>query len=426
MAQAPGTQDLTHPTTGSQLPRPAMGFVGLTTASGSRHSIELRPLLWRRLRGICLILLALLVFMDVRTVAIQSLAMRISGTGQLILVSATLFIGLCSVVLYRDRGLSTQRLRQVELAIFAGTLLVISFMTVIWLGRGAAVPSLLNPALAAQLKDRFWILTPENGVYVPAGYQALQGFIVLRWCCFAVLYGVTIPNTWRRCALMMSVIIFFAIASILAAAWQVPALWRQAGLLLTQAVPLLGAFAAIGLYGCHKLSDLQHQVLAAKQVGQYHLMRRLGGGGMGEVYLARHRMLRRPCAVKLIRPDRAASSAIVARFEREVQAMARLTHPNTVEIYDYGRTDDGMFYYVMEFLPGTSLETLVRRTGPLPPSRAIFLLQQICRALQEAHAAGLIHRDIKPGEVAQCRSRRRARHSGRLRMGCGQPAEVPA
>jgi len=120
---------------------------------------------------------------------------------------------------------------------------------------------------------------------------------------------------------------------------------------------------------------------------------------MGEVYLAEHRMLKRPCAVKLIRREQAGDPHALARFEREVQATARLSHWNTVEIYDYGRTEDGTFFYVMEYLPGLSLEDLLDRHGPLPAERVVHLLRQTCQGLREAHAVGLIHRDIKPGNI---------------------------
>jgi serine/threonine-protein kinase len=124
---------------------------------------------------------------------------------------------------------------------------------------------------------------------------------------------------------------------------------------------------------------------------------------MGEVYLAEHQLLKRPCAVKLIRTDGAADPNALERFEREVRLTATLSHPNTVEIYDYGRAQDGTYYYVMEYLPGLNLAELVERYGPLPPSRAVYLLRQVCGALREAHAAGLIHRDIKPSNIIAAR-----------------------
>src|SRR5262249_54069316 len=138
------------------------------------------------------------------------------------------------------------------------------------------------------------------------------------------------------------------------------------------------------------------------QLGQYRLRRKLGSGGMGEVYLAEHLLLRRPCAVKLIRPDQAGDPNNLRRFESEVRAMATLTHWNTVEIFDYGHAEDGTFYYVMEYLPGKTLEALVEKHGALPPGRAVHFLRQVCRALREAHGIGLLHRDIKPSNVLAC------------------------
>ena len=124
---------------------------------------------------------------------------------------------------------------------------------------------------------------------------------------------------------------------------------------------------------------------------------------MGEVYLAQHQLLKRPCAVKFVRPELAAHPATAARFAREIQAVTGLTHVNTVRVYDYGRADDGSFYYVMEYLDGPTLDRLVRDHGPLPPGRLIYLLRQVCGALAEAHAAGLVHRDLKPGNVIVAR-----------------------
>jgi len=143
---------------------------------------------------------------------------------------------------------------------------------------------------------------------------------------------------------------------------------------------------------------LRAQVREAKRLGQYQLEARLASGGMGEIYRARHALLRRPTAVKLIRPDRVGERT-VARFEREAQRTAALTHPNTVTVYDYGRTEDGVFYYAMELLDGADLQTVIEETGPMPAGRACRILAQVAGALDEAHRAGLIHRDVKPGNV---------------------------
>jgi hypothetical protein len=172
------------------------------------------------------------------------------------------------------------------------------------------------------------------------------------------------------------------------------AFWSLFALLTAAAVALFFS----GLLVARLRKRVSAAALAVQRLGRYTLDGKIGEGGMGVVYRARHAMLRRPTAVKLLRPEKTNEKSI-ARFEREVQLTSQLTHPNTITIYDYGRTSQGIFYYAMEYLDGIDLQTLLNRHGPQPDGRVIRVLSQICRSLVEAHGIGLIHRDIKPSNI---------------------------
>jgi serine/threonine-protein kinase len=161
--------------------------------------------------------------------------------------------------------------------------------------------------------------------------------------------------------------------------------------------------------GARVVYALGTEVSRARELGSYHLVERLGQGGMGEVWRAKHRMLARPAAIKLVRSSHTGDARSVAsedarrRFEVEAQAIASLRSPHTIELFDFGVADDGTFYYAMELLEGFDADALVRRTGPVPAERAIHVLQQVCHSLSEAHSRGLVHRDIKPANIFLCR-----------------------
>jgi serine/threonine-protein kinase len=219
------------------------------------------------------------------------------------------------------------------------------------------------------------------------------------WIALLFTYAMFIPNSWRRAARVMLPAALAPVLISIAAGWQRENLPDNFWELLSGLTLMLLIVTAIAIYGTHVINALRIQAFEATQLGQYRLRELLGSGGMGDVWLAEHQLLKRPCAIKLIDAGRAADPRAQTRFEREVRATAQLSHWNIVEIYDYGRTDDGTFYYVMEYLPGLTLAEIVESHGPMPPARAINLLRQACSGLHLAHSAGLIHRDIKPGNI---------------------------
>jgi serine/threonine-protein kinase len=256
-------------------------------------------------------------------------------------------------------------------------------------------------ALVFGLPAAFFVMVQ----YLAVTECAKMGFLpspVGSWLLLIFTYALLIPHRWTRAAWAIGAM---AVAPVALTIWlfATDSVCREAHNAGIQYVTndalsmLVGAVVAI--VGVRTMRDLSYKAFEARQLGQYYLRELIGSGGMGEVYLAEHQLMRRPCAIKLIQPDRAGDPRAMARFEREVQTIAQLSHWNSVDIYDYGRTDDGTFYYVMEYLPGLNLQQLVDQYGPLPPERAIYLLRQTCDALSEAHQLGLVHRDIKPANL---------------------------
>ncbi len=164
---------------------------------------------------------------------------------------------------------------------------------------------------------------------------------------------------------------------------------------------LLVGVAGLVVSSTFIIQRLQKRIAQIKKLGPYTLEEKIGEGGMGKVYKATHAILKRPTAVKFLKPE-AVTPETIARFEREVQLTSQLTHPNTIEVYDYGHTPEGIFYYAMEYLPGLNLAQLIEMEGSIPVGRVIHILKHICFSLEEAHAIGLVHRDIKPLNVILC------------------------
>lgn len=217
--------------------------------------------------------------------------------------------------------------------------------------------------------------------------------------CVLVARGITLAEPWRRGAVRVGVVALVYPLTMTALALAGPLRHQlsdpRALAIFAQNTIWIVSTAGLLVIGGHIVWSLRRQVSEARKVGRYKLEKVIGSGAMGEVWLARHRALKQAVAVKVLKPGRSAQTT-VARFEREVRAMTLLRHPNTVRVFDYGRTADGLWYYVMELLEGETLSALVKREGPMAPARAVAVVEQAARALGEAHAAGVVHRDLKP------------------------------
>jgi eukaryotic-like serine/threonine-protein kinase len=220
-----------------------------------------------------------------------------------------------------------------------------------------------------------------------------------------VLRSILLPSTAVRtlaiglAGCVNALAIFFL--SALHPAWPVHQIVEASWSLPSQLISLtlwLLALVGTATLASRTIYHLERDVRVARRFGQYVLGDKLGEGGMGVVYRATHAMLRRDAALKLLLPERVDAETL-ARFEREVMETARLRHPNTIVVFDYGRTPEGQFYYAMEYLDGVTLDQLVKHDGPLPPGRVAHLLAQVCGSLDEAHCMGLVHRDIKPQNI---------------------------
>ncbi len=283
-------------------------------------------------------------------------------------------------ILYSSACLSMRALRTLEGVVFSSLafLLGIKYSTVIW---NAA--ALGNEAIA---------LTNINHL----------GFAFFA---MIVVYGLFIPNTWKRTFVVVLSLAMFPIMSFAFIYSHYEIVRHTETWSLTLFFVFFGM--VISVYGSHIMHTLRQEAKKAREIGQYRLKEKIGSGGMGEVWKAQHRMLVRPAAIKLIRQeviqkeDDSAQTAL-RRFEREAKATSRLQCPHTIQIYDFGQTQDNSFYYVMEYLEGLDLDTLVAKFGPISPARTVHLLKQVCLSLAEAHFRGMVHRDIKPANIYTC------------------------
>jgi serine/threonine-protein kinase len=239
-------------------------------------------------------------------------------------------------------------------------------------------------------------------VHTVPGEFAIYAFPLLIAVIVLVLRAALVPSPPRRTlGVAIATLLPVLIATYLLTERAVPPPFFPPAVMTIGVAAWSVALAASTALVSRVIYGLERQIERARRLGQYELRDLIGEGGMGAVYHAQHALLRRPTALKLLLPERAGPENI-QRFEREVQLTARLTHPNTIAIYDYGRTPDGIFYYAMEYLDGLSLEQLVTRFGAQPQARVIHLLLQAAGALQEAHSLGLIHRDVKPANILLC------------------------
>ena len=275
--------------------------------------------------------------------------------------------------------------------------------------RRLSPPGAMDLGLAFEIVSSYVIAAAEFAD--TAALETHSGFLGLSWVAvWVVLFTVVVPTAPRRALVAaLASVSSVPVVVVLALTLGAPSLRLNPLLMFLGFVFPYLLIVGMAYVGARVVYRLGTELKRAQELGSYRLEKKLGEGGMGVVWRARHRMLARPAAVKLIRPTfggngRTGVSAEAARrFQREAQVIARLRSPHTVELFDFGVAADGAFYYAMELLDGLDADSLVRRFGPTPPERAIHVLRQVCHSLSEAQACGLVHRDIKPANIFLCR-----------------------
>ncbi|MGB0759151.1 MAG: serine/threonine-protein kinase [Rubripirellula sp.] len=288
-----------------------------------------------------------------------------------------------AIILYRKHNLSLRQIRIAELLVMANVGL-----------------------LAVDLDIRMTFNVVEADKPNMSGMLAsINNWNYVTWSLIIFIYGVFMPNRWQRaaCVLLPMAAAPYLVTELTAYLVQEEYEKNIRELMYSDLLgrplspPLIAA--CISIFAAHTIHGARTSAFQARRLAQYRLIDLIGEGGMGRVYKAEHLLLKRSCAIKLIQPDKNADARALRRFEREVRATAQLTHPHTVQVYDYGQTNEGIFFFAMELLPGMNLGELIKKTGPLPPDRSVHFLIQVSDALREAHEVGLIHRDIKPGNI---------------------------
>jgi serine/threonine-protein kinase len=355
------------------------GNVELVAGAAQTIRSETSSLLHSRLRTVSFVMLVIFSMILVWSLVNAASLNQEFGIIAAVNVARIAALGVILAVLWARSHATNRLLRGIEYALFGS--LVLSWMVV-------AYQSLVSDAEGRELSE----LLLENQLQIFALFV------------YIILHGIFIPHRWTGTARVVGTMALAPVVTLALVKVAHPELMERLAPIFSERMVstyllILGIGVFLATYSSAMFDRMRTRVHEAKKFGQYQLIRKIGAGGMGEVHLAEHALLKRPCALKLIRTDASGDPTALARFEREVQTTARLTHPNTIEIFDYGHTDDGTFYYVMEYLPGMSAAELVEQHGPLPPGRVIYLLRQACSGLAEAHAEGLIHRDLKPANL---------------------------
>jgi serine/threonine-protein kinase len=325
---------------------------------------------------------------------------RLERLSALMFWSFVVFLGGLALMYWRYPAIAPAQ-NHIIFSASIGGLLLLGGIWRLWLARG--------PRSLASLHQIDVLYAIGTGLlFGLGGYLSTDlppaPFSTFLYACLTVLSrAIVVPSTPKRTLVMASLTLAPFVLAAIAIALDTPGLplGMPPVALISSVLVIAASTAALAATGSSTTYNLQRRAHAAMQLGQYTLGREIGRGGMGSVHVAHHVLLRRPTAIKLLQPERV-GAANLDRLEREVQSMSQLTHPNTVAVFDYGRSPEGIFYYAMEYLDGIDLEHLVVRYGRQPGKRVAEILAQVCGALAEAHGRGLVHRDIKPGNVILC------------------------